>query len=207
MRTLVITGGTGGLGSAVVRRLAGDYRCIVLYRSHPPPTGIEGIAADLTDETSVKQAFAEAGAIYGLVHLAGGFAAGRVEETSLETWSKMVEVNLTAAFLAIREALPHLSRPGRIVAVSSIATLTRGAGSAAYTVSKSALNTLIEVVAKENPGIAANALLPGAMATPAMLRTTPAPDLVPLELVAETIAFLLSDQGASITGTLIPLRR
>jgi NAD(P)-dependent dehydrogenase (short-subunit alcohol dehydrogenase family) len=198
MRRLAITGGTGGLGTEVVRRLSLDYDCIVLGRE----------TVDLTSEDSVRDAFAGIGEIYGLVHLVGGFAAGKVRDTSLETWSKMLALNTTAAFLAVRGALPHITRPGRIVAVSSIATLKMAAGSAAYTVAKSALNALVQVLAAEERanGITANAVLPDAMATPAMLETMDPAKLVPLERVSETIAFLLSDAAAGTSGTLISIR-
>ena len=198
MRTLVITGGTGGLGAEVVRRLSRDYRCVVLGRAQ----------VDLTSEESVRNAFADAGEIYGLVHLVGGWTGGTVRETSLDTWSKMLSLNATAAFLAIRGALPHISNPGRIVAISSIATLDISGSSAAYTIAKSALNALIQAVAagERANGITANAILPDSLATPAMLKSGDASKLVPLERVAETIAFLLSDAAAGTTGALIPVR-
>jgi NAD(P)-dependent dehydrogenase (short-subunit alcohol dehydrogenase family) len=184
VKSVVITGGTGGLGSIVVPRLEREYRCVLLTRA----------MADLSDEASVRDAFAQIGEIYALVHLAGGFAAGSVEETTGETWSHMLALNLTGAFHAMRAALPHLTRPGRIIAVSSIASIDKSAGLAAYAVSKSALNTLVEVLAKENHGIAANVLAPATLT-----------DTLRKE-VAETIAFLLSDAAASISGTIIPLR-
>jgi NAD(P)-dependent dehydrogenase (short-subunit alcohol dehydrogenase family) len=198
MRTLVITGGTGGLGTEVVRRLSQDYRCVVPGRAQ----------VDLTSEDSVRKAFAEIGEIYGLVHLVGGWDGGTVRETSIETWSKMLALNTTAAFLAMRGALPHISNPGRIVAISSIASLDIAGGSAAYTVAKSALNALIQVIAAEERanGITANAILPESLATPAMLKSGDASKLVPLERVAETIAFLLSDAAAGTSGALIPIR-
>lgn len=198
MRTLAITGGTGGLGTEVVRRLSLDYHCIVLGHAQ----------VDLTSEESVHNAFANIGEIYGLVHLVGGWAGGKTRDTSLETWSKMLALNTTAAFLAVRGALPHITNPGRIVTVSSIASLNVKGGSAAYTVAKSALNALVQVIAAEERanGITANAVLPDSLATPAMLKSTDAAKLVPLERVAETIAFLLSDAAAGTSGTLIPIR-
>lgn len=198
MRTLVITGGTGGLGTEVVRRLSSDYRCVVLGHTQ----------VDLTNEVSVRIVFDPIGEIYGLVHLVGGFAGGSVRETSIDTWSKMIALNTTAAFLAARGALAHMTRPGRIVAVSSIATLRIGGGSAANTIAKTALNTLVQIIAAEERanGITANAVLPDAMATAAMLKEKDAAKLVPLERVSETIAFLLSDAAAGTSGTLIPIR-
>lgn len=198
MRTLVLTGGHGGLGTAVVERLSSDYHCIVPSREQ----------LDLSNETSTRKFFETTGEIYGLVHLVGGWTGGTVRETSLETWSNMLETNLTAAFLATRAALAHMSHPGRIVAVSSLATMNIASGSAAYTVAKSALNALIQTVATEERanGITANAVLPDSMATPAMLEQMDASKLVPLARVCETIAFLLSDAAAGTSGTLIPIR-
>src|SRR5688500_6187888 len=198
MRTLVITGGTGGLGTEVVRRLSRDYRCVVLGHAQ----------VDLTSEESVRNAFADSGEIYGLIHLVGGWSGGTIRTTSIETWSKMLALNATAAFLAMRGALPHITNPGRIVAISSIASPDINGGSAAYVVAKSALNALIQVVAAEERanGITANAILPDSLATPAMLKSGDASKLVPLERVAETIAFLLSDAAAGTSGTLIPIR-
>ena len=199
MRRVVITGGAGGLGGEVVRRLSLDYECIVLDRGR----------VDVTSEESLRRTFAEIGDVYGLVHLVGGFAMGAAAETSLEMWSKMLTLNLTKAFLTIREALPGLARPGRIVAISSITTLQPAPATLAYSVSKSALNTLIQTVAAEQRenGITANAVLPDTMATPAMLQQMDASQLVPLDRVSETLAFLLSDAAAGITGTLIPIRK
>lgn len=196
MHTLAITGGTGGLGTHVVERLSRDYRCVVLSHAQ----------VDLTNEESVRKAFHEIGEIYGLVHLVGGWSGGNVRETSLEVWSKMIALNTTAAFLAMRGALAHMSNPGRIVCVSSIASLDISGGSAAYTVAKSALNALVQVIAAEERGITANAILPDSLATPAMLKSMDASKLVPLERVSETIAFLLSDAAAGTSGALIPIR-
>lgn len=220
-RTLIITGGTGGLGTEVVRRLLRNYRCIVLFHSQHgfeslqneigERDRLEGLQAELANETSIRTAVAHAadrwGPFYGLVHLAGGFAAGSVEETSLETWSRMITLNTTSAFLAIRETLPRMSRPGRIVAVSSETTTSRSAGVTAYIVSKTALNSLIQLLALElkGTGITANALLPGSLATPAMKKQMDESKLVPLERVVDAIVFLLSDAAAGISGALIPV--
>lgn len=227
-RTLIVTGGTGGLGSAVVPRLLREYRCVILFHSEEGLEALKrtagaterlhGIHADLTDEASVRAAIAHAvnqwGALYGVVHLAGGFATGLVSATSTETWQRMIGLNLTSAFIVVREALAAMkptmksAGPGRIIAISSEATLTKSPESAAYTISKSALNRLIELTAAELKGtsITANALLPSALDTPATRKQMPSARLVSLDRAAETIAFLLSDAAAHITGALIPLR-
>ncbi len=196
MKTLLITGGTGGLGTVVVERLAREYRCVLLYHSTVPAG--EAVRADLGDDASVRAAIARAGAFYGLVHLAGGYAGGRVSETTRETWEGMIGLNLTSSFVVIREALAAMRRdvPGRIVAISSQATRTRLVSAAAYTVAKTGLNTLIELTAAELAGsaITANALVPGTLDTDDKRRR-----------VAEAIAFLLSEQAAAVNGALIPI--
>src|SRR5262245_45746504 len=127
MKTLIVTGGTGGLGTTVVERLSRDYQCVLLRHSE----------VDLTDEQSVRAALASH-TPYGLVHMAGGYAGGRVSETSREDWERMIGLNLTSSFVIIRETLARMRRdaPGRIVAISSEATLSKFAGAAAYTISK-----------------------------------------------------------------------
>lgn len=211
MRTLLITGATGGLGAEVVRQLRGEYDVVALYRS---PDGlaelnVRGVQADLADSSSVRDAMQSIGSFYGLVHLAGGFAMGKLTDTSDDTWAKMLGLNLTGAFYAIREALAVMDRsaPGRIVVISSDAARAKLGGSMAYTVSKSALNTLVEVLAKElkDTPITVNALMPTALDTPAMRKEMPREKLVPLERVASLIRYLLSDDGASTNGALIPL--
>ena len=194
MKTVIVTGGTGGLGTVVVERLARDYDCVLLGRD------------DFATDETLRAAVAKNGAPYGLVHMAGGYAGG----TSPETWDQMISLNLTLAVRAIRSTLAAMRRdqPGRIVAISSEATITKSAGAAAYVVSKTALNALIEMTAAELAGtpITANALLPGTLDTPASRKAMPDAPRVPLERVAETIAFLLSEGAGSVNGALIRLQ-
>jgi len=203
MQSLIVTGASGGLGAVVLSHLSGSYRCIALSRSR----------ADLTDPASVRKAIRaiadEEGPPYGLLHLAGGFVAGSLLETSDETWAQMIGLNLTAAFTVIRETLAVMDRAeaGRIVVIGSQAAIAKAKGSVAYTVSKSGLSVLVEVLAKELAGtkITANAILPTALDTPVMRDSMPRERLVPLERVAETIAFLLSESASNINGAQVPL--
>jgi NAD(P)-dependent dehydrogenase (short-subunit alcohol dehydrogenase family) len=200
VKTLIVTGGTGGLGTTVVERLKRDYDCVLLRHSQ----------VDLMNERSIRDALSKIDAPYGLVHMAGGYTGGTVSETSSDDWQQMIGLNLTSSFLIIRETLARMRRdaPGRIVTISSEATRSKLAGAAAYTISKTGLNALIELTAAELAAtpITVNALLPGTLDTPAMRAAMPGAPRVPLERVAETIAFLLSDAAASISGALIPLR-
>jgi 3-oxoacyl-[acyl-carrier protein] reductase len=210
MPIFVISGGTGGLGGTVVERLKRDGRCVVLYRTtFPADLDIEGVQCDVESPASVRDAFATiGGGIHAVVHLAGAWEGGTLLETSDQSWARMLSLNVTSAFLLAREAMPRMPNGGRFIAISSAATLHPSSGMAAYTVAKSALNTLVRVVAAEgrSKGITANALLPTGLATKAMMESGDRSKLVPLEHVAETIAFLLSPEGASITGALIEMR-
>ncbi|MEO8217379.1 MAG: SDR family NAD(P)-dependent oxidoreductase [Acidobacteriota bacterium] len=215
MKTIIVTGGTGGLGGTVVELLARLYRCVLLYNSTAPSgDNVEGLQADLFKEDSVRAAVQRSaslfGAPYALVHLAGGYAHGMVTGTSTDTWNHMIGLNLTSSFLVIRETMATMRRdaPGRIVAISSEATRTKPKDAAAYAIAKSGLNLLIELTAAElaGSGITANALVPGSLDTPAGRQAMPGARLVPLDQVAEAILFLLSEGAANINGALIPMR-
>jgi 3-oxoacyl-[acyl-carrier protein] reductase len=181
VKSLVITGGTGQLGQAVLERFKNEYRCIVAGRNEVPNVG----------------------EIFGVLHLAGGFTPG----SSPEDFQKMLDANLMSAVRVIEAVREKIVDGGRIVAISSTPSLTRPKGLAAYASAKSALNAYVEVLSKElqKRRITVNALLPSALATPSMLASTPREQLVPLDRVTATMAFLLSDEAASITGQLIAL--
>lgn len=222
-RTVLITGGTGGLGPTVVKRLLDDgYRCVVVYRTEDKWQALEqeiqhdllhGVEADLQEEDAVAVAVTQArdlgDGLYALVHLAGGFDGGTVEDTSIETWTTMLHTNLTSAFIVARTALPHLraNGAGRIITIGSSEVPKRSASLAAYTVSKAALAVLTEVLANDlkNTKITANIVLAGSLGTPPMRQSVADNKLVSLDRVAATIAFLLSDEAASITGASIPV--
>jgi len=201
MKTILITGGTGSLGRVVVARLLRDYRCAVLYRSSEAwqrltneledAEQLVGLPGDLEDDASVRRAAERAAPLHALVHLAGGFGGG----SSPDDFPKMLDMNVMSAVRATRAALPHLESGGRIVAISSSATLAHPPGIAAYVVSKSALNAYVQTIAGElrERGITANALLPGTLDATLHVR------------VAETITFLLSDAAAAISGQLIAM--
>ena len=186
MLTLLVTGATGDLGSVVLPRLQRDYRCEVLRRNDP----FDRIAS-----------FAP---LYGVVHLVGGFAAG----SSPDDLAKMLETNLVPFVRTIDAAAPHLEDGGRIVAISSTSSLTLPPGLAAYNSSKAALNAYVQTFAKDfaRRNITVNAVLPNAMDTDENLQTTAREKLVPRAEVAETIAFLLSDAAARISGQLLALK-
>ena len=202
MRAFVITGGTGDLGHAVVSSLAANYRCIILYREEKAWQELrKSIRGD--NITGVSDASRVTDPIYGVLHLAGAFAMGG----SLDDFQRMLDASLFSAVRAIQAVEQRIVDGGRIIAISSSATLTKPSGLAAYVTAKSALNAYLEVLAKElHPRkITVNALLPSALDTPSGRKSMPRDLLVPLERVTDTIAFLLGDSAASITGQLIAL--
>ena len=217
MRTVIVTGATGGLGSEILPALTGVYDCVALYRSESSfsalresaGASLRGVQADLSDSASIRAALRSIGTPYALVHLAGGFAPGSLAGTTDEAWSHMLSLNLTGAFFMIRETLAVMDRTsaGRIVVISSEAAITKTPGTVAYTVSKSGLNTLVELAAKElrETRITVNALLPSALDTAAMRDVLPREKLVPAANVGAMLAFLLSDAASNVSGALIPL--
>jgi NAD(P)-dependent dehydrogenase (short-subunit alcohol dehydrogenase family) len=203
MQTVVVIGATGDLGRGVVPRLARDYRLVVVYREAELFARLQDEnGGALTGYASLDRV-AEAAPIHGLVHLAGGFTTG----SAAADFAKMFNINVLPFAQAVEAVAPHLSERGRIVAISSAASLTRPAGLAAYSASKAALNAAVETIAKDlRPRrITANALLPTTLDTPANRASMRPDQLVPLERIAESIAFLLSEGAQNVTGQLIGL--
>ena len=211
-RIVLITGATGGLGTSVVEAFQ-------TARDEVVPVSRSGgeFRADLSqpgDGTAlVKKVMERYGRIDVLVHTAGGFAAGgTVSETGLDVWQRMMDINFHAALHAIRAVLPPMmeAKKGRIVAVGSRAGVQLSAGLGAYSVSKAALNALVQTVALEvkDHGITANVVLPSTIDTPAN-RTWGSPEQaaqwVTPASIAGTILWLASDAAADVNGALIPV--
>jgi NAD(P)-dependent dehydrogenase (short-subunit alcohol dehydrogenase family) len=222
--SVIVTGGTGGLGRAVVRVLLDrGARVAVPYRRAGEWQALAGEAksdrlfgheADLADPPSAR-AFVEAavgslGGLDGLALVAGGWAGGtRFEDAPADEMARMLRVNLETAVNVCRAALPHLLG-GSVVAVGSRSAQTGGAGMAAYAVSKEALHALVRVLAAENQdrGVRFNAVLPGTIDTGANRAAMPGADRqrwTSPEAIARTIAYLLSPSSAPVTGALVPV--
>lgn len=224
-RTAIVTGGTGGLGSAVVTRLLDDrWRVVVPWvveqerERMQEREGMELIEADLFDPRAVQEVVAAAVArdgapVRGLVNLVGGFAfGGRVHETPVEEFEKQFELNLRATYLMTQATLPHLleNGAGSIVCVGTRAALHPFRGAAGYASSKAAVIAFAHAVAVEykDEGIRCNAILPSVIDTPANRASMPGADherwVKPAE-IAGVISYLLSDDSLPTSGAAIPV--
>src|SRR5438105_981796 len=183
-KTALVTGGTGGLGSAVVMRLLSEgWRVVVPWivekelERLEPREGLELVQADLFEPGSVGAAVAlaaeEPGApLKGLVNLVGGFAVGgRVDATPIEEFEAQFRLNLRPTYLVTQASLPHLiqSGGGSIVCVGTRAALQPFKGAAGYVTSKAAVIAFAHAVSIEyrDDGVRCNAILPSVIDTPA----------------------------------------
>ena len=227
--TAIVTGGTGGLGAAVVSRLLdGGWRVVVPWVAEaeleraPRHEALTLVEADLFDAGAVERvigiaAGSEAGApLRGVVNLVGGFAAGgKVHETPVEEFERQFRLNLRPAYLITAAAIPHMlaggpPHRGSIVCVGSRAALQPFSGAAGYIASKAAVIAFAQAVAAEykQDGIRCNAILPSVIDTPANRAAMPNADhsrwVQPSE-IAGVIAHLLSDDAAPTSGAAIPV--
>lgn len=228
-RVALITGGTGSLGRAVVRRLlaagAAVHTTWVVEREVDELRTFLGDAADkvgmhkadVTDADHMERVAAAVvrrdSRLDVLASLVGGFAMSPLTDTGTDTWDRMLAINATSAFVAARACVPRMRdrKSGRIVLVGAApAVELGGAGMAAYAASKAAVVNLVHALARElGPDhITVNAVVPSVIDTPANRKAMPDADtanwLAPDE-VAEVIGFLASEAGGIVTGTAIRL--
>ncbi|MFE0747615.1 SDR family NAD(P)-dependent oxidoreductase [Gordonia sp. NPDC058843] len=224
-QTVIVSGGTGGLGSAVTRKLLDDGRRVVVpwiaeaeLSRLPESDRLIGVRADLFDEASVAEvveiAAGDASApVTAVVNLVGGFAMGdRVDATPVDEFERLLRLNLRPLYLLSAAAIPKLVEAGggSIVGVSAKAAFAPFSGAAGYITSKAAVWAFISALAAEykTDGIRANAILPSVIDTPGNRASQPDSSRsgwVSPESIAETIAFLVSDASSAITGAQVPV--
>ncbi|WP_413871494.1 SDR family NAD(P)-dependent oxidoreductase [Albidovulum sp.] len=165
-KVTLVTGGRSGIGQAIARRLASEG-ARVFTAQRGADAEFEGLEADFTDtacpERVVAEVVARAGRLDVLVNNAGMMQEARVEDMSLADWERTIRVNLTAPFLLIKAALPHLrAAKGSIVNVGSIEGLGSNPRHAAYCASKAGLHGLTRAVAVDHSAeVRCNAVAPG----------------------------------------------
>ena len=220
-RNVVVTGGTGALGTAVVASLlAAGATCTVPYVHeseaqrfpHDGDPNVKLIAvADLADEAMVAKVY-DGLKLWASIHIAGGFAAGRVADTGQAALMGQINSNLVSCFLCCRAAVNAMAAGGRIVSVAARPALEwrTGAGMAAYTVAKAGVAALTVALAEEaaKDGILVNAVAPSIMDTPANRKAMPKADFdtwPKIEEVAATILFLASSDNRVTRGAIVPV--
>jgi NAD(P)-dependent dehydrogenase (short-subunit alcohol dehydrogenase family) len=224
-RTVLVTGGTGALGGAVVDAfLDAEWRVVCTWvvpqerERMGERDGVELIEADLFHEEQVTAAVRQAAATEGaplraVANLVGGYLAGPlVDETTLEEFEGQFRLNLRPTFLVTRAALPRLvgAGGGSIVCMSARAAMRPFAGASAYASSKAAVARFAECVAIEyrEQGVRCNAVMPSVIDTPANRAAEPDTDhsrwVHPTE-IAQVVLFLCSEDSAPVSGAAIPV--
>jgi NAD(P)-dependent dehydrogenase (short-subunit alcohol dehydrogenase family) len=224
-QSALITGGTGGLGSAVVQLfLDTGWRVVVPWvveaelERVPEHDRLELIQADLFDpdsvETVVSAAVGPSDAPFrAVVNLVGGFSApGRVHEAPFEDFKRQLALNLEPTYLVVSASLPHLiaSGGGSIVCVSARPALEPFSGAAGYITAKAGVLAFARAVATEykHDGVRCNAILPSVIDTPGNRASQPDADFsrwVKPEEIAGVVRFLCSDESAPISGAAVPV--
>ena len=221
--TVLVAGGTGALGTAVVHELLdAGYACGLTWIVERERERIEADLGDRVslvraDLTAVDGGAAEAVAgiddLEAVVNLVGGFSSGPlVHETDPAEFQRMIELNLTPAFLLARAAMPRLVERGggAFVGVSARAALRPFAGAAGYIAGKAALLAFVQALDAEYKadGIRANAILPSVIDTPANRAGQPDADhskWVDPRDIAAVVRFLVSDDSKTVTGAAVPV--
>ncbi len=234
MKRALVTGGSGGIGAAICRRLAAAGHHVIVHagRGRVKADAIvgdilaaggsaEAVAFDVTDRVATATALAallEKGAIQILVNNAGIHADAVFPAMSGEQWDSVVAVSLNGFFNVTQPlTLPMIrTRWGRIITISSVAGITGNRGQVNYSAAKGALHAASKALALElaSRGITVNAVAPGIIATDMSEGNFDAAaikSLVPMkragkpEEVADLVVFLASEQAAYISGQVIAI--
>jgi NAD(P)-dependent dehydrogenase (short-subunit alcohol dehydrogenase family) len=224
-RHVVVTGGTGALGVAVVDALLqAGATCHVPYRNEKslgkfPLRAHERVSlvplGDLADEAAVSNYYAGLADLWASIHIAGGYTGVPIADGDKALLTQQLETNLVSAYSCTRAAalkLRSLAKGGRIVNVAARQALEPrlGAGSVAYTIAKAGVAALTTALGEElaKEGIFVNAVAPSTMDTPANRASMPKADFArwpKVEEVAATILFLASPENFVTRGAVVPV--
>ena len=224
-RTVVITGGTGGLGTAVVAALLdAGATCHIPYLveaeahafAHRDDARVKLYPQiNLTDEDAVGRFYQQVPDLWASIHLAGGFAAGNIGTAGKSVLASQLDMNIVTCYLCCRSAVQAMaanSMGGRIVNVAARPALEwrGGAGMVAYTASKAAVAALTVALAEEvaRDAILVNAVAPSILDTPANRKAMPKADHAvwpKVEDVAQTILFLASPANKVTRSAVVPV--
>jgi NAD(P)-dependent dehydrogenase (short-subunit alcohol dehydrogenase family) len=219
-RVALVSGAAGGIGASVAERLTAEGAAVVAADLHPPAGGV---VCDVTDPDAVTSAVAETlrrhGRLDVLANVAGIGKARRIGDLPVAEWRRIIDVNLTGTFLLSQAALPALiETKGTIVNMASVAGIRATPYNAAYCASKGGVIMLTKSMALElaASGVRVNAVCPAAVDTP-FLRTFGLPEDADTRLlsrstspmgrvidpgeVAAAVAYLASDDAATVSGT------
>lgn len=234
MKRALVTGGSGGIGAAICRRLAADGHHVIVHANHNRAKAetvvaeivaaggsAEAVTFDITERAATSAALEtllDAGPIQILVNNAGIHADAVFPGMSAEQWHTVVDVSLNGFFNVTQPlTLPMIrTRWGRIVNISSVAAIAGNRGQVNYSAAKGALHAASKSLALElaSRGITVNAVAPGIIATDMIEGAFDAETikhLVPMkragkpEEVADLVAFLASDHAAYISGQVISI--
>ena len=221
-RHVVVTGGAGALGTAVVERLVGAGAvCHVpcfheteaqRFRLRDNKSVKLSIVGNLADEAAVDGFYGQINTLWASIHIAGGFAFGALREADVSTLRQQIDMNLMSSLLCCRAAVRAMPGGGRIVNVAARAALEwrSGANMVAYAASKAAVAAMTVALSEEvaKDGIWVNAVAPSIMDTAANRSSMPKADFAlwpKVEEVAATIAFLASPDNRVTRGAVVPV--
>ena len=224
-RSVLVTGGNRGIGLAIARAFAatGD-KVAVTHRGSRAPEGLFGVACDVTDAAAVDAAFTAAEAEHGPVEVLVA-NAGITDDTLLlrmseESFTRVLDANLTGAYRVAKRAAPGMlrARRGRMIFVSSVVAFAGSPGQANYGASKAGMLGLARAIARElgSRSITANVIAPGFIDTDMtaalsdarkaeILASVPLGRYGTADEVAGTAVFLASEAAAYINGAVLPV--
>lgn len=222
--SVLVTGGSGGLGGAVVAAFVeAGWRVVVPERtarlgSGPAADELVRLVADLTEPEGAARAVevaadTPAAPLRAVVNLVGGYASGGlVHETPVEEFERMLTLNLRPTYLVTQAALPHLvaAGGGAVVCVSARAAVAPFPGAAGYVTAKAAVLAFANAVAVEyrSRNVRCNTVLPSVIDSPANRAAQPNADhsrWVPPAEIATVIRFLASAESAPTSGATVPV--